>query len=216
MLYKKYIVALVLLLIVVVGIFLFAKRGQAPDVINEVVKQEEEIKVPKNENIEVPATPTNAVSSTTYKELITAGHKLYLQEKYAEALPYFKKALMLEQSDRIYRSLYSVYMGLKDYTNAEISIKKSVTINRQIPNNWLEYASFENYYKKASFDVVSKVYLDGLKATKDHIDLITNYAGYLTENKKYTEAITYLEKAISIDSSRKDIFQTEIDNLRTL
>lgn len=183
--YKKYISFFVFLL-VVVGIFFIINRSR--------------------DSVTTPLS--------TYRELITAGHKLYLQEKYEEALPYFKKAVLLEQSDRIYRSLYSVYLGLKDYKNAEIYIKKSVGINGEIPNNWLEYASFENYYMKAPFDVVSQVYLKGLEVTKNNIDLVTNYAGYLTENKKYNEAIVYLKKAIAIDPTRKDAFQAEINSLQ--
>lgn len=184
--YQKYAYVLVVLFIFI-GVFLFIKKGQAP--VSD--------------------------SSSTYQELIKAGHEFYLKEEYAEALSYFKKAASIEQNDRIYRSLYSAYLGLKDYENAEIMIKKTVDgINKGIPNNWVEYASFENYYLKAPFNVVSQIYLDGLKATKDDINLITSYAQYLAENKKYNEAISYLEKAITIDPERKDTFQAEIEYLR--
>ena len=95
-----------------------------------------------------------------------------------------------------------------------MAMKKALIADSRIVSNWVEYASFENNYVKASFDIVSKIYLEGLKDTKDNIDLLTNYAAYLTENKKYAEAITYLEKAITINPARKAVFQAEIENLR--
>lgn len=203
---QKYTYVFVLL-VIVAGIFFLAKREPVLAPTEEPVEEVTQ----EVSNLEEKPAPA---PSLTYRELITKGHELYLKERYTEALTYFKKAASIEQNDRIYRSLYSAYLGLKDYKNAEIAIIKSLGINNGIPNNWLEYASFEHLYLKASFDVVSKIYLDGLKATKDDINLITAYASYLTENKKYNEAISYLEKAIIIDPSRQDTFQTEIEYLR--
>ena len=207
--YKNYIIVLVLL-VIVAGISFFAKRGQVPTPEGVGIPTSEE-----NQNVGTPKEESKVENiAPTYKELIAAGHELYKKEKYMEALVYFKKAEKIEQNYSIYRSIYSAYLGLKDYANAEISIKKVVDLSRGIPNNWLEYASFEYYSMKASFEVVSKIYEDALKATKDNINVITAYAAYLVENQKYEQAITYLEKAITIDPARKAVFQAEIDYLR--
>src|SRR3989344_952525 len=92
-----------------------------------------------------PAQVALPTPAATYKELITKGHEFYLKEKYMEALVYFKKAEKIEQNYSIYRSIYSAYLGLKDYANAEISIKKVVDLSRGIPNNRLENASCSLY-----------------------------------------------------------------------
>ena len=213
--YKKYIYIIVLL-VIFGGFFLFNQKRQAPKIQPlpnpPLIKGGELITPDKGEDKGVLEKEV----VLTYTELITKGHELYLKGVYAGALSYFKKALVLEENDRIYRSLYSAYLALKDYKNAEMSIQKAVSLSRAIPNNWVEYAYFENYYMKAPFDVVSKIYLDGLEATKDNIDLITGYIAYLTENKKYPEAIALLEKAIIKNPARKATFQAEIDYLRTL
>jgi len=200
--YKKLFYFLVLVLFFG-GLFFFTNRTKAPEEISS------DLPLPG------PLLPGEGEVDPAYKELITKGHQLYLEEKYEEALVYFKQALRLEQNDRIYRSLYSSYLGLKDYKNAEIAIKKAASgINKGIPNNWLEYAFFEVSYMKASFEIVSQIYLDALKATDNNIDIITGYASYLVEMKKYDEAIKYLELAITVDSARKSTFQAEIDYLR--
>ncbi len=199
-----------MILLVVGGLSLFARKEQAP-------VQERPAEIPT----EIGTSTTSVVKEVkpapapTYKELINKGHEFYLKGQYAQALPYLKKAVLLEQNDRIYRSLYSVYLGLKDYQNAENAIKKALIADSRIASNWVEYAYFENYYVKAPFDIVSKIYLEGLKNTKDNIDLITGYASYLVENKEYAEAIAYLEKAITINPARTAIFQAEIESLRT-
>ena len=205
--YKNY-TYLVVILLVVGGLSFFAKKGETP-----VQIEEEPAEIVQDAPSEEIVKPVSA-PAPTYQELITSGHALYLKGQYIQALPYFQKAALLEQNDRIYRSLYSVYLGLKDYQNAEMAMKKALIADSRIVSNWVEYASFENNYVKASFDIVSKIYLEGLKDTKDNIDLLTNYAAYLTENKKYAEAITYLEKAITINPARKAVFQAEIENLR--
>lgn len=150
-----------------------------------------------------------------YKALIQKGHELYLAGKYSEALVYFNQAVGLQRNDRIYRSLYTSYLALKNYPEAEKAIRNSVKYNTTIPNNWVEYASFENLYMQASFESVSQIYQDALKATKENIDVVTAYAAYLTEQKKYEEAITYLEKAKSIYPANSSVYQKEIDYLKT-
>ena len=133
--YRKY-APIFVLVIAIAGVILFIKKGEAPEIQPlqpPLIGGGELVPLDKGEveNASTPAEATPQEGNTTvspaptYRELITAGHKLYLREKYAEALPYFKTAAMIEQSDRIFRSLYSVYMGLKDYKNAEIAIKKS-------------------------------------------------------------------------------------------
>ena len=208
--YKSYLYIIVVLLIIG-GLSFFARRSVAPEQLSDI--QGQSLQEPEITPIKDTAKLA-PVSAPTYKELITKGHEFYLKGQYTEALPYLKKAVLLEQNDRIYRSLYSVYLGLKDYQNAEMAMKKALIADSRLASNWVEYAYFENYYVKASFDIVSKIYLEGLKDTKDNIDLVTSYAAYLAENQKYTEAIAYLEKAITIDPARKSIFQAEIESLR--
>lgn len=177
----------------------------------DTVDEDKEVIKEENKNSE-----TNSNSLVKYQELITLGHQYYLKNDYKTALNYFNQAVALQKNDRIYRSLYSTYLALGDYENARKSIKNSVSFNSGIPNNWVEYASFENNYMKSSFDVVSKIYQDALKATKENIDVLTSYSAYLTENKKYAEAITYLEKAKLAKPANASIYQSEIDRLNTL
>jgi len=209
--YKNY-AYLVVILLIIGSLSFFARRGEAPTLPTDSLGQNEGVEAPPENPIPPPVT--KPALAPTYKELITKGHEFYLKGQYTKALSYLQKAVLLEQNDRIYRSLYSVYLGLKDYQNAEMAMKKALIADSKLVSNWVEYASFENNYVKASFDVVSKIYLEGLKDTKNNIDLVTGYASYLTENKKYAEAITYLEKAIIKDPARKDIFQAEIESLR--
>lgn len=172
------------------SIFLFKKESAK----NESVSIEENIRI--------------------YKDLIKKGHNLYLNKKYNDALLVFNEALILQKNDRIYRSLYTVYLELKDYKNAEIAIKNAILFNDSIANNWLEYAYFKEYYANASFEEVSDIYMRGLLATKDNIDLLTSYSRFLSENKKYSEAIKYLEKAININPKNEPVYQEEINRLR--
>src|SRR3989338_414550 len=100
--HKKYTFIFVLLFIII-GLSLYARKSQAPAVIEEST-QEVEQTPPIVEDAKVPAP---APSAPTFKELVTKGHEFYLKGQYMQALPYLKKAIMLEENDEVYRSLYS-------------------------------------------------------------------------------------------------------------
>jgi tetratricopeptide (TPR) repeat protein len=210
--YKPYLIPVLAVLLFIV--LFFTKKTIAPVINNDQPVVNPAEGQPTSTDKDLPQTePTK--EPLTFKDLNQKANEYYVKKDYKNALVYFKKAEVLEKNYVLYRSIYATYLELKDYKNAEIYMQKAISSNPKSSSNWVEYAQFETNYMNASFDAVSKVYLDGLKATKDNINLITSYASYLSLNKKYGEAITYLEKAISIDPARKDIFEKEIQYLKT-
>jgi len=214
---QVYIIAVFFLVAVLVFYYLYSKDDTKlvpevkPEITNEVVN--EELKEVEQSNTNEETKPS---VSTEVKALTQQAHELYLNEKYKEAVVILNKVLSLQKNEEIYRSLYTNYLALKDYPKAEDAIKKAINAKTSIPNNWNEYATFERYNMKASFGVVSAIYLDALKATNNHIDLLTAYSAYLSDEKKYSEAIVYLEKAITVYPANKVIYQAEIDRLKSL
>lgn len=199
---KKYLFVFIIILVVFVALFVFLIKVDFN--FKEFISKINVFQKDKTDE-------SDTISQ--YKELIKKGHESYLAEKYEESLSYLKEAVSLQKNDRIHRSLFTVYLAMKNYPEAEKAIQNALKYNKSIPNHWVEYAQFEQYYMNASFEKVSAIYEEALIATKENIDVIVSYASYLVEKNQNQEAIKYLKKAIEVYPQNKDIYQAEIDRL---
>lgn len=216
---KNNIIGFIVIIIVIGAIFYFTSKKTTDALPEQVIDEntsQEEVKETPTESPDKGASTTDSDQHQAYKDLLNKANDAYLKQDYTTQLSYLQQALKLEQNSNVYRSLYTAHKELKQYEDARAMIKKAVDLSKKYPNHWVEYASFEHLYMKSSFEVVSKIYLDALVATQNHLDLLTAYSAYLVEYKKYPEAITYLEKAIIAYPKNTAIYQAEIDRLKSL
>lgn len=83
-----------------------------------------------------------------------------------------------------------------------------------VPNFWQTKTRIvQNLYKNDP-TLVEPVFIDGLRATKNDIDLITLYASYLGQTGQKQEAIRYWQMAIEKNPDAKSVYESEIANLQ--
>lgn len=83
-----------------------------------------------------------------------------------------------------------------------------------VPNFWQTKIQISRELYKGNLKKIEDVYLDGLRKTKEDIDLLTLYASYLAEIGKKEESIRYWQKAIEKNPGAQSIYESEIKNLQ--
>lgn len=83
-----------------------------------------------------------------------------------------------------------------------------------VPNFWQTKIKLAQELYKEDVRKLNAIYLEGIDATKDDIDLITLYATYLAQAGQKKEAITYWQKAIEKNPEARSVYEAEIKNLQ--
>lgn len=83
-----------------------------------------------------------------------------------------------------------------------------------VPNFWQTKIKLAQELYKESPKKLNQAYLDGIKATKEDVDLLTLYATHLAQIGQKSEAIEYWQKAIQKNPDAKNVYEAEIKNLQ--
>ena len=135
--------------------------------------------------------------------------------KYGDAKKTLEKALSLGQNENLLQSYASLLMLMGSPQGGLIYINQAIQINPTASNFWRTRLDIERLLYKNDLSKLDATFVLGLQKTNNDIDMVTYYAVYLTEMKQYDKAITYWQKAMTVYPERKDMYQQEIDLLKT-
>ncbi len=115
---------------------------------------------------------------------------------YKEAKKALEQALLAKNDAHILHAyaLLLYLMGAKG--DALQYLDDAIKQAPDVPNFWQTKIQLSQELYKGNANLINDVYLEGLKSTKEDIDLITLYATYLASVGRKTEAITYWQKAL--------------------
>jgi tetratricopeptide (TPR) repeat protein len=157
-----------------------------------------------------PETPNN--DKIDYYFALSADQQLLWQG--LEAKKSLESALALKYDAHIIHAYASLLYELGDSEGAMKYVDMSIDSAPDVTNFWQTKIKLAQELYKETPKELNQVYLDGIKATKEDIDLLTLYASYLTQIGQKQEAIRYWEKAIEKNPSARDVYQSEIKNLQ--
>jgi tetratricopeptide (TPR) repeat protein len=158
-----------------------------------------------------------------YFDLLSDARDLVREKKYNEALLKAGEALDIYDGFQAYATISSIH----DFTG-DIAAKRDALYEVIYTFGNLESKYWRSYLDtliQTDIDsgVVRSVYEEGIERIRivseaigmNHlIDMYTGYASYLGGNSYYQEAINYLNKALEIDPSRSEIYNSEIEGLQ--
>ncbi|MCB9807162.1 hypothetical protein H6768_04740 [Candidatus Peribacteria bacterium] len=83
-----------------------------------------------------------------------------------------------------------------------------------VPNFWQTKIALTNALFANNPTKIESVYREGIRATKDDVDLLTLYASYLGSHGRPAEAIQYWRQAADKNPKAKDVYESEIEALQ--
>jgi tetratricopeptide (TPR) repeat protein len=200
-----------------IGAFIFFKQRQSTEP-QAVENQEEVIKENPEVSNQEPKTETKdqAILASFNKKMKEAS-ALFLKKDYQGAIDLYNQALSIEKSEYAYAGLYSAELATKDYISAEKAILSAIEQNSASSDYWSWYLVLLQDAMGAPREKLEQVYNKALNSVLDNkkINIVTQYARVLENIGDYNGAITQWEKAITLNPSMKDIYQKEIDTLKT-
>ena len=116
-----------------------------------------------------------------------------------EALHHIKKALHLSPNDLEYLYIQTgVYKKTGLYAEADLGYQKLIELGCDSPTIWIEYANLTHTINETK-DSISLL-KQGLKANKNHLDILCLLGAYYFIQKDVTNAKKFLDKGIKQDS----------------
>lgn len=156
----------------------------------------------------------NIVDKTNLLFVISVDYRLL--GEYGKAKETLETAMSIDPKNsnimQTYSSLLSV-MG--DKSGALSYINKAIELYPLESNYWRWKIDLEKESGKTGGEL-ENIYKDAIKKTNNDINIVTYYAVFLENEKRYVEAITKWEEAIKIEPSLKATYQAEIDRLRAI
>lgn len=213
----KIIISIVILLAVAGALYVLYQQKKG--------KIGESAETPIGQNIEeVKDAPINSTQKPTVKSetQVLFDNKMkeasayFLKKDYSLAVVAYNQALNIKKSDYVYAGLYSSYLALKDYSNAEKTILSAIELNSKGSDYWSWYLVLLQDAMKAPRSKLDAVYNDALNKVLDNkkINIITQYARILENIGDYTGAIAQWQKAMTLNPDMKSVYQGEIDLLQ--
>lgn len=136
---------------------------------------------------------------------------------YREAYGAYLESLRLESRARItWQNFADVLLKMKAYKSAEMAYKKSVELNKYIPESYVKLA---DYYKAVGDGAkVEATYKLGIAAIKESMEsdtlVLGAYAEWLVAQKRYAEAIKFYEELIVKQPANKAAIERKIENVK--
>jgi len=155
--------------------------------------------------------PDNADISQAWQECCYAfvvstlnkSTELFLANKSLEAISILKDTLKSCPDFAVGQyTLGYYYFSIKDYANAEASLKKAVLLDPQF--HYAHKLLSQIYFKKGNFEKELSSAKDALAVNNNDASVYNDLGLALMHLERYTEAITYLKKAVSLDSDNTD------------
>jgi len=155
---------------------------------------------------------TSTEDKVNYYFALSADQQLLWQG--LEAKKSLEQALALKYDAHIIHAYGSLIYELGDIKWALKYVDMAIDSAPDVPNFWQTKIKLAQELYKESPKKVSQVYLDGIKATQEDVDIITLYASHLAQIGQKWEAIKYWQKAIEKNPDAKNVYEAEIKNLQ--
>jgi len=136
---------------------------------------------------------------------------------YRESYDAYLESLKLESQARVaWQNFADVLLKMKAYKSAEMAYKKSVELNKYIPESYVKLA---DYYQAIGDDTqVEATYKLGLETIKQSLEsdtlVLTAYAEWLVGQKRYAEAIKLYEELIIKQPANKAAIERKIEGMK--
>lgn len=146
----------------------------------------------------------------------TAGDILLVdQQKYAESISFFEKAISLDDQDT--HSLVNLAFAYDKTGNPELALelyRQALEINPSLTDAWNKAANILT--RAGQFEEAVKMYDKGISIDPGNVFILNNKGYSLYLAGKYLEAIDSLEKAVILDPKYKSAWKNLGDVLKAL
>lgn len=154
-------------------------------------------------------------------------HDLYMQKGFdlqglghlAESLIYFEMARdLIPTAANPYKAMYNAQLEMNNNRGALKSIQKAVELNPREADIWKKYILIKEERFGASTQELTSLFRQGLEETRSGMsypDMVTAFAVFLEKIGDYAEAIKYWEIAIEVNPQGREVYQQEIDRIKT-
>ena len=156
----------------------------------------------------IPGSPEISQSSQEccYAFVVSTLNKsteLFITNKNVEAISLLRDALKSCPDFAVAQyTLGYYYFCVKDYDNAEISLKKALLIDQQF--HYAHKLLSQIYFKKGNFEKELSSAKEALALNNNDASICNDLGLALMHLERYAEAITYLKKAVSLDPDNPD------------
>ena len=136
---------------------------------------------------------------------------------YRESYDAYLKSLELENRARVtWQNFADVLLKMQAMKSAEMVYKKSVELNKYIPESYVKLA---NYYRVIRDDKNTeetyKLAIETIKVSTESDTLVLSaYAEWLVEKKRYDEAIKIYEELIIKQPANKAAIERKIEKIK--
>ena len=129
---------------------------------------------------------------------IGIGVMLDYKDRTAEGIHYIKKGIELDSEDADYWYIYgSCQEKMRFYEEAEISYKRVIELNPDLPGIWLDYANL--LYEQNSKDASLEVLAEGIKHNPQNAALQYRMSACLFKIGQKQEATSFLQNALKLN-----------------
>jgi tetratricopeptide (TPR) repeat protein len=163
---------------------------------------------------ELPKDKKN--SADHYQILLTLGSEYYPIGEYKKALDNYEAAVKMFPNEPVpYYAMATIDDARHDYQGSLAHINRAIELAPTNPDYWKFKISLLRDRLRESPDVLNALYLQALNSTKEHTDIITEYARFLSDVKgDLAGAVQYWKKAIEKNSEDKAIYESEIKDIQ--
>lgn len=134
--------------------------------------------------------------------------------KYADAKKTLETALALEENPKLLQSYAQLLFTMGAREGAIPYITAAIRFAPETPELWRLKLDMLSEIHKTDLTQLDSVYRAALKATDNHIDILSMYAGILSRQGRKDEARVQWELAQKVLPSRASLYQSEIDALK--
>ena len=218
---KNIVLIAVVLLVIVLVFFVYKNSKKTNSTVQEVSNiTDNQTTTPPVESKNAQATNTQVVTvdhnSKEFNTAMASGRDAMLKNDYPSAINYYNQAISYNKNDSApYIGLYTIYLNQKDWQKALDYVNKAIVISPMFGDYWNWKILVMDQGLNKSYAELKVVYDQGYPKirTEEKVNLVTKFAMVAESHNQKDEAIKLWQKAIEINSSKKDIYQAEIDRL---
>jgi len=228
---RNMLVAFIILL-VIVGLLFYLKRPKA-DLVGDISGAPADITQNQTPGVGPLGAPSNTTTTTAqpkptvefntanklkFDTALKNGSDAFLLGNYDQAISFYNQALAYQKSDVVYIRLYTVYNVQNDIPKAMSALESAIKVKPSFTDYWVTKIAFLDEKTSSTFLDLKKVYQEGLAKSdpKTKVNLVTSFAVVAEHNSQYSEAIALWEYAKVLYPNRQEMYQTEINRLKSL
>lgn len=215
-----YVVLSIVVALIVLVFLLVGNERKDSNIIDDL-KDKTDITVGEN-NESVDNEPEKVVPVQSALEkagiAIDKGDKAYLAQNYGQAATYYQQAIDYGRKEMGYVRLSRLYTATGEIEKALDYLDKAIELNPTSTDHQVSKLALMDEKTEATFSELKSVYLEGLEKVNSttKINLVTTFARMAENNQQYQDAIGAWEEAKTLYPDRADIYQAEIDRLKSL